>query len=256
MDTGLEGKVALVTGAGGDLGGATASRFADEGAAVVVQDLNAEAVAARVARIEAAGGRALGHVCDVTDSAGIEAMFEEATGAFGVVDVLVNCAGTSGSNDPKEPGVGPIGLDDEHWRRLLAIHLDGSFYCTRAMVRRLVPVGRGGSVICISSIAGLAGWGDVHYSTAKGGLLGFVRSVARMYGGLGIRANAVCPGVIDAGMTNAVPREFIEPMIAMTPLQRAGTPEDVAGACLYLASDESSFVTGQWLSPNGGLVIG
>jgi 3-oxoacyl-[acyl-carrier protein] reductase len=108
----------------------------------------------------------------------------------------------------------------------------------------------------MSSIAGLSGWGDIHYSTAKGGLLGFVRAVARSCGPLGIRANAVCPGVIDAGMTDPIPRSLIEPMRAMTPLGTYGTADDIANACLYLASDESGFVTGQWLSPNGGLVIG
>jgi 3-oxoacyl-[acyl-carrier protein] reductase len=170
--------------------------------------------------------------------------------------VLVNAAGTSGSADPKDPAAGPIGLSDADWDRLLAIHLNGSFYCSRAMIRRLMAAGRGGSIVCISSIAGLSGFGDIHYSTAKGGLLGFVRSVARMCGSLGIRANAVCPGVIAAGMTKAVPDAMLEPLRLMTPLGHHGTADDIAAACLYLASDESAFVTGQWLSPNGGLVIG
>ena len=252
----LDGKVALVTGAGGDLGGATAELFAAEGAAVVLHDMAGDAVEARAEAIESAGGRAISYVGDVTDRAAVEEMFEEATSALGVVDVLVNCAGTSGAADPIDPAAGPLGIDDEAWDRLLAIHLNGSFYCTRAMVRGLVAEKRGGSVICISSIAGLSGWGGVHYSTAKGGLLGFVRSIARMGGGLGIRANAVCPGVINEGMTKDIPTEMIEPFLAMTPLGRYGTAADIASACLYLASDESSFVTGQWLSPNGGLVIG
>ena len=251
----LDGKVAVVTGAGGDLGGGTAARFAAEGAAVVVHDVDPSAVTARVKEIEAAGGRARGHVCDVTDSAAIDDLFHEAAAAFGVVDVLVNCAGTSGFGDRKDPTAGPLGLSDGDWARLLAIHLDGSFYCTRAMVRGLVGAHRGGSVVCVSSIAGLSGFGDIHYSTAKGGLLGFVRAVARMCGPLNIRANAVCPGVMAVGMAKPIPVEMLEPLRAMTPLQRYGTAEDVAAACLYLASDESSFVTGQWLSPNGGLVI-
>src|SRR5690606_13529675 len=132
------------------------------------------------------------------------------------------------------------------------IHLDGAFFCSRAMARRLMAAKQGGSIVCISSIAGLAGWGDVHYSTAKGGLLGFVRSVARMCGPQGIRANAVCPGVIEAGMTNAIPSEQLDPMKLITPLGHHGTADDIAAACLYLASDESGFVTGQALSPNGG----
>lgn len=251
----LEGKVAVVTGAGGGLGSAIASRFAEQGAAVVVHDVRPESVESVVDAIRAAGGRALGAVCDISDSAAVEAMFDTAAAEFGVCDVLVNCAGTSGAGDAREPGRGPLGLTDEAWSRLLEIHLDGTFFATRAMTDRLVAAQRGGSVICISSIAGLAGWGDIHYSTAKGGLLGFVRALARSCGPLGIRANAVCPGVIDAGMTDPIPRALIEPMKAMTPLQRYGSADDIAMACLYLASDESAFVTGEVISPNGGLVI-
>jgi 3-oxoacyl-[acyl-carrier protein] reductase len=251
----LEGKVAFVTGAGGDLAGATASLFAAEGAAVVVHDVNEAAAKARVAAIEAAGGRAIAQVGDITDSAVVDAAFEAAAAELGVVDVLVNGAGTSGAADPKDPAAGPVGLSDDDWSRLLSIHLDGAFFCTRAMVRRLIAAERGGSIICISSIAGLSGWGDLHYSTAKGGLLGFVRSVARMCGGLGIRANAVCPGVIQAGMTKAIPDSMLEPMRLITPIGHHGNADDIAYACLYLASDESGFVTGQALSPNGGLVI-
>lgn len=252
----LEGKVAVITGAGGDLAGATASLFAAEGASVVVHDVNAGAAQKRVAEISNAGGRAIAQVCDVTDSGAIDALFATAEDEFGLVDVLVHGAGTSGAADARDPDIGPLGLTDDDWSRLLSIHLNGAFYCARAMVRRLLAEQRPGSIVCISSIAGLSGWGDIHYSTAKGGLLGFVRSIARMYGHAGIRANAVCPGVIAAGMTKAIPDEMIEPMRQITPLGRHGTADDIAYACLYLASDESNFVTGQWLSPNGGLVIG
>lgn len=251
----LGGKVAMITGAGGGLGGATARLFAAEGAKVVVHDIHGAAAEARVREIVDSGGEAMAYVADVADRPSVEAMFDAASDAFGMVDVLVNCAGTSGADDEREPDGGPLGIVDEAWDRLLEIHLNGTFYCTRTMVRRLTDAGRGGSVICLSSIAGLSGWGDVHYSTAKGGLLGFVRAVARRCGPLGIRANAVCPGVIDAGMTEAISRSLIEPMRAMTPLGTYGSADDIAYACLYLASDESGFVTGQWLSPNGGLVI-
>lgn len=251
----LDGKVAVVTGAGGGIGSAIATRFAEQGAAVVVHDLRAETVDPVVDAIRANGGRAIGVVCDISDATAVEAMFDTAGAEFGLVDVLVNCAGTSGAADPREPGRGPLGITDAAWSRLLEIHLNGTFYATRAMTDRLVAAGRGGSVICISSIAGLAGWGDIHYSTAKGGLLGFVRSLARSCGSLGIRANAVCPGVIDAGMTDPIPRELIEPMKAITPLGTFGSADDIAHACVYLASDESRFVTGETISPNGGLVI-
>lgn len=255
MTSRLEGKVAVITGAGGGLGGAIARRFAAEGAAVVVHDLRADAVDPVVDAIVAAGGRAIGAVCDVTDSTAVDSMFDTASAELGLVDVLVNCAGTSGYGDAREPDRGLLGLTDASWRRLLSIHLDGTFFASRAMTDRLLFAQRGGSVICISSIAGLAGWGDIHYSTAKGGLLGFVRALARSGGPFGIRANAVCPGVIDAGMTDPLPRELIEPMRAMTPLQRFGSADDIASACIYLASDESGFVTGEIISPNGGLVM-
>lgn len=255
MNGRLAGKVAVVTGAGGGIGGVTAALFATEGASVVLHDVARDTVEARAQTIVADGGRAVSHVCDITDSAAVEAMFDKATSTFGVVDVLVNSAGISGVFDPVDAGAGPLGLGDEAWDRMLDIHLDGSFYTTRAMVGRLLAARKPGSVICISSMAGTAGWGPVHYSTAKGGLLGFVRSVARLCGGLGIRANAVCPGVIDDGMTKELPQAMIEPFLPMTPLGRHGTAGDIASACLYLASDESSFVTGQALSPNGGLVI-
>ena len=110
-------------------------------------------------------------------------------------------------------------------------------------------------MICISSIAGLAGWGPVHYATAKAGLLGLVRSVARFCGPHGIRANAICPGVIDTPMTASVAPQMIAGLKMLTPLGRVGEPADIAAAAVYLASDESGFVTGQALSPNGGLVI-
>lgn len=251
----LADKVALVTGAGGDIGGITAALFAAEGAAVVVHDVAGDAVARRVEALEAQGGRASGHVCDITDSTAVEAMFDDAMSKFGVVNVLVNSAGISGAFDAIDSAAGPLGIDDAAWDRMLDIHLDGSFYASRAMVRRLAPEKRPGSIVCISSIAGTAGWGGVHYATAKGGLLGFVRSVARFCGPLGIRANAVCPGVIAEGMTKELPSEMIEPFLPITPLGRYGTSADIAAACLYLASDESSFVTGIALSANGGLVI-
>lgn len=255
MSRRLAGKVALVTGAGGAIGGATAALFAVEGASVVLHDVAHDAVGERVEGIVASGGRATGLVCDITDSTAVEAMFDTATSTFGAVDVLVNSAGISGAFDPMDRSAGPLGLDDHSWDRMLDIHLDGTFYSTRAMLRRLLPAQHPGSVICISSVAGTSGWGAVHYATAKGGLLGFVRSVARLCGGLGIRANAVCPGVIAEGMTKELPTTMVERFLPLTPLGRYGTAADIASACLYLASDESSFVTGQALSPNGGLVI-
>ena len=174
--------------------------------------------------------------------------------------MLVNCAGVDHTpNDGS--GAGNTGtemqvtlMSDEGWQRMLDIHLNGAFLCTRAMVKRLVDAGEGGSIICISSIAGTSGWGPVHYATAKAGLLGFVRSMARFSGPLGIRANR-SRRVIYAGMTKGVAPELLEPLRMMTPLGRFGEATDIANVAVYFASDESSFVTGQCISPNGGLVI-
>jgi 3-oxoacyl-[acyl-carrier protein] reductase len=259
----LDGKVAVVTGAGGGLGRAMSTRFAREGASVICQDLDEPSLKATVDAIAASGGpEAMPWVCDVAESAAIDAMFAAADERYGLVNVLVNCAGVD--RTPGD-GSGPDGMptelqvtvmSDAGWQRMLDIHLNGAFYCTRAMVRRLVEAEQGGSIICISSIAALAGWGTVHYSAAKGGLLGFVRSLARFGGPLGIRANAICPGVIDTPMVARVSPEAIAGLKMLTPLGRLGTPDDIASAALYLAGDESSFVTGQAISPNGGLVIG
>ena len=259
----LQGKVAVVTGAGGGLGAAMCVQFAREGAAVVCQDLDPSAAGRTLAAVDAAGGPAgFEWACDVADSAAIERMFDAAAQKLGVVDVLVNCAGVDRTPGDGS-GEGNTGSDvqvalmsDAGWQRMLDIHLNGAFYCTRAFVSRLVDAKQGGSMIAISSIAGLAGWGPVHYATAKAGLLGLVRSVARFCGPLGIRANAICPGVIDTAMSASVAPQMIAGLKMLTPLGRIGEPADIAAAAVYLASDESSFVTGETISPNGGLVIG
>jgi 3-oxoacyl-[acyl-carrier protein] reductase len=146
-------------------------------------------------------------------------------------------------------------MSDAGWTRMLEIHLNGAFFCARAAVKAMLEQGSG-SIINISSIAGLAGMGPIHYSTAKAGLLGFTRALAREVGGRGIRVNAICPGAIDTPMSANVPEPLLKVMIAATPLGRMGAPEEIAAAALFLASDESSYFTGQWLSPNGGIFIG
>jgi 3-oxoacyl-[acyl-carrier protein] reductase len=137
---------------------------------------------------------------------------------------------------------------------MLGIHLSGTFYCTRAAMHRMCRDG-GGAIVNMGSVAALAGGGIVHYSAAKAGILGFTRAVAQQVGRYGIRVNAVCPGHIDTPMTREISSEARERVVARTPVGRAGQPEDIANAVFWLASDESSFMTGQWLSPNGGLLM-
>ena len=147
-------------------------------------------------------------------------------------------------------------LSDESWRRMLAVHLDGTFFCTREAVRLMSQRNRG-AIINLSSVAALMGLEVApHYSAAKGAILAFTRAVARDAASRGIRVNAICAGYIDTPMTEPMSPLIKQSVTARTPLGRTGTPNEVAATALFLASDDSSFYTGQWLSPNGGLFIG
>jgi 3-oxoacyl-[acyl-carrier protein] reductase len=219
------------------------------------------------------GSRARAIAADVADSAQVRAMVEEVDRAFGALDVLVNNAGigeAGGEPDVTAKAEARLGemlagtiqthwdvtvaLSDAAWARMLAVHLNGTFYCTREALRLMSRVNRG-AIVNISSVAGLGGIPIApHYGAAKAGILGFTRSVAREVASRGIRVNAVCPGWIDTPMT-----QDLSPMLRamaerQTPLGRFGAPREVADAVLFLVSDEASFVTGQWLSPNGGLL--
>ena len=146
-------------------------------------------------------------------------------------------------------------LSDESWRRMLAVHLDGTFFCTREALRLMSRENRG-AIVNLSSVAALTGLEVVpHYSAAKGAILAFTRAVARDVASRGIRVNAICPGYIDTPMTERMSALIRAAVIARTPLRRTGEPHEVAATALFLASDDSSFFTGQWLSPNGGLFI-
>lgn len=268
----LEGKIALVTGAGAGIGEAIARRFAAEGASVVVNDV-AKAAAERVARD--VGGWAW--EADVSDSAGVARMFEEVDARHGRLDVLVNNAGvaTHQANPERLAKLAAVSLaqiqertttgriethldatietSDAEWRRILEIHLTGTFFCTREALRVMVrQTPAGGSIVNMGSIMGTAGGaGDPAYCAAKAGILGLTRAHARELATRGIRVNAIAPGWIETAMT--APLAPMRPMLEMqTPLGRLGTPDEIAAAALYLASDEASFVTGQVLSPNGG----
>ena len=273
----LKDRVALVTGGGSGLGRAIALLFAEEGARVVVNELRLDAAERVVAEMTGpAGGRAI--QADVADSAQVKTMFATIERELGGLDVLVNNAGiASGPGDDRKEisrkseavimemvsGQGvqthldvTQNISDESWRRMLAVHLDGTFFCTREALRLMSPKNRG-AIINLSSVAALTGLEVVpHYSAAKGGILAFTRAVAKDVASRGIRVNAICPGYIDTPMTAPMSPLIRAAVIARTPLRRTGDPREVAATALFLASDDSSFFTGQWLSPNGGLFVG
>ena len=267
----LQGKIALITGGASGLGAQMGRRFTEEGATVVVNDLRAADAEAMAAEL---GGDSMGVGFDVSDSAAVQAGFKAVAQRFGRLDVLVNNAGI-GLDMPDEERVererltlqqvaemqagGPIEtfvdvtmhMPDERWRRMLAIHLDGTFYCTREALK-IMALQMSGSIISMGSIMGTAGGaGSPHYCAAKAGIMGFTRSLALEVVARNINVNAIAPGFIDTPMTAPMgdTRALVE---ATTPMRRFGVPDDIAWAAVYLASDEANFMTGKVISPNGG----
>jgi len=234
----LEGKRALVTGGSRGIGRAVALELGRAGADVVVgfrteQD-EAEAVASEV------GGRAV--QADVSDPEQAKSLVDEA----GDIDVLVNNAGTT------RDGVLARMLDDD-WRAVLETNLSSTFYTCRAAARGMMKR-RGGAIVNISSIVGVHGnWGQTNYAASKAGIIGFTKSLARELGSRGVRANVIAPGYVKTALTDAIPEDARETMLANTPLGRLGDPENVAAAVRFLASDEASFITGEVLLVDGGL---
>ncbi len=273
----LKDRIALVTGGGSGLGRAIALLFAEEGAHVIVNEVRRETAEQTVASMKGpGGGRAI--KADVSDSAQVKAMFATIEREVGGLDILVNNAGIAfGPGDDRAEvnrksealimellsGQGgqthldvTQNLSDESWRRMLAVHVDGTFYCTREALKLMSRKNRG-AIVNLSSVAALTGLEVVpHYSAAKGAILAFTRAVARDVASRGIRVNAICPGYIDTPMTERMSPLIRTAVIARTPLRRTGEPHEVAATALFLVSDDSSFFTGQWLSPNGGLFIG
>ena len=274
----LEGRVALITGAGSGIGRAVAQLFAQEGARVVANDLHAPAAKETVESLGARADAARAIQADVADSGQVKAMFAEIEREMGSLDVLVNNAGIAGTSAAERArllqksdarimemvsGQGMVthwditqDMTDETWLRMIGVHLNGTFFCTREALRLMSRQNRG-AIVNMSSVAGLMGLENVpHYSAAKAGILGFTRAVAREVGSRNIRVNAICPGFIDTPMTQQMSPLMRQAVTMRTPLGRWAEPEEVAKTALFLASDDSSFFTGQWLSPNGGLFIG
>jgi NAD(P)-dependent dehydrogenase (short-subunit alcohol dehydrogenase family) len=247
----LADRVAIVTGAGSGIGAAIARRFGREGAVVVATDVRAETAAATAEAIGAAGGRAQAHALDVTRDGDAAAVVAEVLAAHGRVDVLVNNAGAGVAG-------GPLELDLPTWERMLRLNLTGAFLCIQAVLPPMLDAGRG-SIVSISSVNGILGVGEEPYSAAKAGLVNLARNIAIRYGPSGIRSNVICPGTIRTPVWAeriAARPDIVDRLAAWYPMRRIGEPEDVAAAALFLASDESAWITGAMLPVDGGLTAG
>ena len=242
----LKDKVAIITGAGSGIGRATAYRFAGQGAAVACVDMDPEGNARTVAAIEEKGGRAVAVTADVAVADQVENMVAETVKAFGRLDILFNNAGHQKRGTVVE-------LAEEDWDRGIDVHLKGAFLGCKYAIPAMIETG-GGSIINMSSLMGLMGYHLLAmYNAAKTGLIGLTRNVAVDFAKQGIRCNCVNPGFTDTEMTIAQHTpEIREPFLAITPMGRYGTTEEIANCVLFLAGDESSFVTGACLAVDGG----
>jgi len=241
----LSNRVALVTGAGQGIGQGIALKLAQEGAHVVVSDVD-EAGAVRVAEaVRSAHRRALAVQADVSDRDQVARLVESAMAEFGRLDILVNNAGIARSATL-------LKLTEEAWDEVLAVNLKGVFRVTQAVAPHMVEA-RYGKIVNVSSIYGRTGTiGDSNYAASKAGVIGFTKSVAQELARYDINVNAVLPGMVDTPLLRGIPEKYLKPMIEEIPLRRVATPEDIANVTAFLVSDEASYITGAAIEVTGG----
>jgi 3-oxoacyl-[acyl-carrier protein] reductase len=257
-ETGLRGKVVIVTGGAAGIGRATALRFAAEGCKVMAWDVADGAQDALLAELRSAGGEAGFRKVDVADAAAVDAGVAATVDLWGRVDVLVNNAGIvrDGQLVKWKDGVAVGTMSGAQWDAVIGVNLKGVFHCTRAVAPRMIAQG-GGVVLNASSVVGLYGnFGQTNYVATKAGVIGMTKTWARELGKYRIRVNAVAPGFVATEIVKAMPDKVLQGMVDHTPIGRMGQPEDIAEAYVWLASDQASFVHGTVLSVDGGLVVG
>ena len=245
----LTGKVALVTGASRGIGQAAAIELAKAGADIIVNFIGNEAVAQEtVEAIEALGRKAIKIKANVGDADDVQAMVDEAYATFGHIDILVNNAGIT------RDGL-LIRMKDSDWDEVLNINLKGVYLVTKAVAKLMVKQ-RTGRIINMTSVSGVTGnVGQANYAAAKAGVIGFTKTCAKELAARGITVNAIAPGFIETAMTDVLPEKIKEGIAATVPLGRMGQPEEIAGVVTFLASDFASYITGQVLNVDGGMVM-
>ena len=241
----LKERIAIVTGAGQGIGEGIALKLAEKGAHVVTSDVDEHGALRTAERVEAAGRRALAVKADVSVRSQVLHLVESTIAELGRVDILVNNAGIARSGTL-------LSLTEESWDQVLDVNLKGIFHTTQAVAPHMIEA-RYGKIINVSSIYGRTGTiGDSNYSASKAGIIGFTKSVAQELARYGINVNAILPGMVDTPLLRGIPDKYLKPMVEEIPLRRVATPEDIANVVAFLASDESSYITGAAIEVTGG----
>ncbi len=245
----FNGKVALITGGARGIGKAIAEKFASLGATVAVADLNLDQAQSTAQELQDRYGRPTTAVqVNVSEHENARQMVDQVIQTFGKIDILVNNAGVT-----RDTLI--LRMEEKDWDIVLGVNLKGVFNCSKAVVRPMIKQ-RSGRIVNISSVSGLAGQaGQTNYSASKAGVIGFTKALAREVASRNITVNAVAPGFIPTALTVDLPEELKEAILKTTPMGRMGTPEEVANAVAFFASDEASYITGQVLSVDGGMVM-
>ncbi len=252
----LEKRVALITGGGNGIGRATVLRFAREGAAIAINDVDVGAAQNVKSEVERAGGRAFLVEADITRRDQVEAMVEAILKQFGRLDILINNAGINRDALTLRRKEGEIKkLGDEQWDAVLAVNLKGTFLCAQAAALPMMEQ-KYGRIVNTASTSALGNIGQANYAASKAGVIGLTKTLALEFARDGITVNAVAPGATHTRMTDGIPEKIRQNLVQRIPLQRMAEPEEIANVHLFLASDEASYITGQVIFVDGGVTIG